>query len=62
MTFWGIVKSILAMRSSECGYGNRLGAEGECKIIVQPGEGVRYGGTAFCSEDHAASDQQEAAF
>lgn len=46
-------------RAAVCEYGDKVGAEANCKVIVPAGQGVREGGTVFCSRDHAARDQQE---
>lgn len=46
----------------ECMYGKRLGAEGNCTIVVPPHQGWRDGALVFCSEEHAALDQEDQVF
>ena len=48
--------------SAECGYGKTFGAEANCTVIVAPYEGYRHGYSVFCSNEHAAMDQQEQIF
>lgn len=48
-----------ADREAECMYGNLPGATGNCRIVVPPHAGWRRNGMVFCSDEHAAVDQEE---
>ncbi|MGY1773489.1 hypothetical protein [Blastococcus sp. SYSU D00813] len=44
-----------------CMYGTRPGNEDSCNVLVPAGAGWRELGLVFCSEEHAALDQEEQA-
>jgi len=61
----GILQKLRSLTSNtergprECGYGNTPGAWDNCTIIVAPDRGVMHDFRVFCSEEHAALDQEE---
>lgn len=49
-------------QAHECQYGNTAGSQFNCTKVVPPNEGYRQSGMVFCSDEHAALDQEDQAF
>lgn len=55
----GSFRMVPTGEAHECMYGDLYGATGDCTVIVAPRSGWRQNGMVFCSDEHAARDQEE---